>query len=441
MLGVENLYAPEHTDLVHHLNQALRAKELMKRDIDYVVKDGRIIIVDEFTGRLMFGRRYSEGLHQAIEAKEGVKVERESQTLATITFQNYFRMYEKLAGMTGTAETEEAEFRKIYGLEVVVVPTNLPMIRDDHPDVVYKTVRSKVQAVADEIEEVHKTGQPVLVGTISIEKSELLSGMLKKRKIPHQVLNAKHHESEARIIAQAGRFGAVTIATNMAGRGTDIILGGNPDVLAEDEFRKEFGCHLEEYLVDPEISAEEKAEAQKKAELLKEKYRRQTEAEREQVLAAGGLHVLGTERHESRRIDNQLRGRSGRQGDPGSSQFFISLEDDLMRLFGGDNIYGVMEKLGLDEDTPIDHPIISRALESAQKKVENRNFEIRKHILEYDNVINEQREVIYNQRRRVLEGESLRETVLDWIPELLDEGLDRYANDKVYEDEWDLAGL
>ncbi|NLP36843.1 MAG: preprotein translocase subunit SecA [Firmicutes bacterium] len=420
------------------IENALRAHFLMKRDRDYVVKDGQIIIVDEFTGRLMYGRRYSEGLHQAIEAKEQVKVARESMTLASITFQNYFRMYEKLAGMTGTAATEETEFQSIYGMDVVVIPTNKPMIRADLPDVIYKTVAGKFRRVAEEIERRHQTGQPILVGTISIDISEMLSSLLKKKGIPHQVLNAKHHESEARIIAQAGRFGAVTIATNMAGRGTDIILGGNPDVLAEDEFRKEFGCHLEEYLVDPEISAEEKAEAQKKAELLKEKYRRQTEAEREQVLAAGGLHVLGTERHESRRIDNQLRGRSGRQGDPGSSQFFISLEDDLMRLFGGDNIYGVMEKLGLDEDTPIDHPIISRALESAQKKVENRNFEIRKHILEYDNVINEQREVIYNQRRRVLEGENLRDTVLDWIAELLEENLVYYLEEK---EEWNLKGL
>ncbi|NLM51848.1 MAG: preprotein translocase subunit SecA [Firmicutes bacterium] len=420
------------------IENALRAHYLMKRDRDYVVKDGQIIIVDEFTGRLMYGRRYSEGLHQAIEAKEQVKVARESMTLASITFQNYFRMYEKLAGMTGTAATEETEFQSIYGMDVVVIPTNKPMIRQDLPDVIYKTVNGKFRRVLEEIEERHKTGQPILVGTISIEVSEMLSSLLNKKGIPHQVLNAKHHESEARIIAQAGRYGAVTIATNMAGRGTDIILGGNPDVLAEDEFRREYGCSLEEYLANPEISTAEKAEAKKKAEQFKEKYRKLTEAEREKVLAAGGLHVLGTERHESRRIDNQLRGRSGRQGDPGSSQFFISLEDDLMRLFGGENIYSVMEKLGLDEDTPIDHPLISRALESAQKKVENRNFEIRKHVLEYDNVINEQREVIYSQRRRVLEGESLRETVLDWIAELVEEKLGSYLDDK---EAWNLEGL
>jgi len=426
ILGVENLYAPEHTDLIHHLTQALKAKELMKRDSDYVIKNGQVIIVDQFTGRMMFGRRYSEGLHQAIEAKEGVKIERESQTLATVTFQNYFRMYEKLAGMTGTAETEEAEFRKIYGLEVVVVPTNLPMIRDDHPDVVYKTVRSKVQAVADEIEEVHKTGQPVLVGTISIEKSELLSGMLKKRKIPHQVLNAKYHEKEAEIIAQAGRLGAVTIATNMAGRGTDIILGGNPDFLAVSLLKEEG--------INPEEASEEQRQK------AREKAGRITAAEHEKVIAQGGLHIIGTERHESRRIDNQLRGRSGRQGDPGSSRFYVSMEDDLMRLFGGEMIVRWMERLGWAEDVPIEHPRIARSIENAQRKVEARNFEIRKHVLEYDDVLNRQRETIYNLRRKLLMGEDLRDQVLEMLTQVIARLVKVHTDARVPE-EWDLEGL
>ncbi|NLN06185.1 MAG: preprotein translocase subunit SecA [Firmicutes bacterium] len=423
------------------IQNALRAHFLMKRDRDYVVKDGQIIIVDEFTGRLMYGRRYSDGLHQAIEAKEHVQVARESMTLASITFQNYFRMYRKLAGMTGTAATEEAEFQSIYGMDVVVVPTNKPMIREDLPDVIYKTVRGKFRRVVEEIEARHKRGQPILVGTISIEISEMLSRLLQKKGIRHEVLNAKYHEREAKIIAQAGRFGAVTIATNMAGRGTDILLGGNPDVLAEEAFCAEYGCDLNAFLADPEKDVASKRKARERAQELKEKYREITQKEREQVLAVGGLHILGTERHEARRIDNQLRGRAGRQGDPGSSQFFVSLEDDLMRLFGGESIFSIMERLGLDEDTPIDHPMISKALESAQKKVENRNFETRKHILEYDNVINEQREVIYRERRRVLEGENLRNTVLDWVVELLDEALARYADEKTFEEEWNLPGL
>jgi preprotein translocase subunit SecA len=423
------------------VENALRAHGLMKRDKDYVIKDGQIIIVDEFTGRLMYGRRYSDGLHQAIEAKERVKVAKESMTLASITFQNYFRMYKKLAGMTGTAVTEETEFQDIYGMDVVVIPTNKPMVRNDLPDVIYKTPRGKFRWVVEEIVERNKTGQPLLVGTISIETSEELSRILSKRGVRHEVLNAKHHEREAKIIAQAGRLGSVTIATNMAGRGTDILLGGNPESLADDEFRSVFGSDLDTYLELPDVEGSAKKDAQERYDKMVEKYREETRLEREKVIAAGGLHILGTERHESRRIDNQLRGRSGRQGDPGSSQFYISLEDDLMRLFGGDNIFGIMEKLGLDEDTPIDHPLISRAIETAQKKVEARNFDIRKHILEYDNVINEQREVIYSQRRRVLEGESLRDTVLEWIPELVDEALGQYANDKMYEDEWDLAGL
>lgn len=428
MLGVENLYAPEHTDLVHHLTQALKAKELMKRDSDYVVKDGRIIIVDQFTGRMMFGRRYSEGLHQAIEAKEGVKIERESQTLAAITFQNYFRMYEKLAGMTGTAETEEAEFRKIYGLEVVVIPTNLPMIREDNPDVVYKTVTGKVAAIVDEIETVHKTGQPVLVGTISIEKSEHLSELLKKRKIPHQVLNAKYHEKEAEIIAQAGRLGAVTIATNMAGRGTDIILGGNPDFLAASLLKEEGDA--------PDEATEEQRR------LAREKAGRITAEEHEKVVALGGLHIIGTERHESRRIDNQLRGRAGRQGDPGSSRFYVSMADDLMRLFGGEMIVRWMERLGWAEDIPIEHPRIARSIENAQRKVEVRHFEIRKHVLEYDDVLNKQRETIYGLRRKLLLGteEDLRAQVLGTFKQVIN-GMVQMHTDARIPEEWDLEGL
>ncbi|HBT20874.1 MAG TPA: preprotein translocase subunit SecA [Peptococcaceae bacterium] len=386
MLGVDNLYDESNMELSHHVNQGLKAHVLMKRDRDYVVKDGQVIIVDEFTGRLMYGRRFSEGLHQAIEAKEGVKIERESQTLASITFQNYFRLYKKLAGMTGTAKTEEQEFREIYGLDVVVIPTNKPLIRKDYPDVVYRTEKGKFEAVVEEIVERHKKGQPVLVGTISIEKSEMLSRMLKKRGIPHEVLNAKYHEKEAEIIAKAGQKGAVTIATNMAGRGTDIVLG-------------------------------------------------------EGVAELGGLHVIGTERHESRRIDNQLRGRSGRQGDPGSSRFYVSLEDDLMRLFGSDLIAGILDKVGMDDSTPIDHPLVSKSIESAQKRVENRNFEIRKHVLEYDDVLNQQREVIYKQRREVLMGADLKENILDMIETLVDRTLEMFGSHSPYPEEWDLKSL
>jgi len=384
--GVDNLGDDRYLELNHHLNQGLKAHCLMKRDRDYVVKDGQIIIVDEFTGRLMFGRRYSDGLHQAIEAKEGVKIERESQTLATITFQNYFRMYKKLAGMTGTAETEEEEFRKIYGMDVVVIPTHKPMIRHDHPDVVYRTELGKFRAVVEDIVECHKRGQPVLVGTISIEKSELLSQMLDKRGIPHQVLNAKHHEKEAQIIAQAGQAGTVTIATNMAGRGTDIVLG-------------------------------------------------------EGVTDLGGLYVLGTERHEARRIDNQLRGRSGRQGDPGMSRFYVSLEDDLMRLFGSENIEGLLDRLGMDDTMPIEHSMISRAIENAQRKVEARNFSIRKNVLEYDDVINQQREVIYKERRKVLAEEDLKRTVLSMMDDVAESIVAMFAGEKKYAEEWDLEGL
>ncbi len=386
LLGVQNLYDDVNMELSHHLNQALKAKELMKRDRDYVVKDDQIIIVDEFTGRLMFGRRYSEGLHQAIEAKENVKIQKENQTLASITFQNYFRMYNKLAGMTGTAETEEEEFRKIYTLDVVVIPTNKPMIRTDYPDVVYKTSKAKFDAVVNEIEDLYKTGRPVLVGTISIDKSEMLSELLKKRGIPHNVLNAKYHEKEAEIIARAGQEGAITIATNMAGRGTDIVLGLG-------------------------------------------------------VADKGGLHVIGTERHESRRIDNQLRGRAGRQGDPGSSRFYVSMEDDLMRLFGADLVTGVMERLGWEEDQSIEHKYLARAIEGAQKRVEARNFDIRKHVLEYDDVLNQQREVIYSERRKVLTGADMRATIFDMIEKAVDEGLSIYADEKIYPEDWNLHEL
>ncbi len=427
MVGVENLYDDQNTDMVHHLNQALKAKELMKRDRDYVVKDGEVIIVDEFTGRLMFGRRYSEGLHQAIEAKEGVKIENESQTLATITFQNYFRMYDKLAGMTGTAETEEAEFRKIYKLPVTVMPTNLDMVRADHPDVIYKTESGKFRAVVDEIAAIHETGRPVLVGTISIEKSEVLSGMLKRRGIPHQVLNAKYHEKEAEIIAQAGRSGSVTIATNMAGRGTDIVLGGNAEFLARDILRSRG--------IEPEQATDEEYQ------MTLEEAKKITEGDHQKVITAGGLHIIGTERHESRRIDNQLRGRAGRQGDPGSSRFFVAMEDDLMRLFGGETISGLMERLGWTEDMPIEHKAIASRIETAQRKVESRNFEIRKHVLDYDDVLNKQREIIYELRRKLLFGEDIHEKVLEMFDDVIRQLMEVYTNEKVIPEEWDLEGL
>ncbi len=437
ILGVENLYEDVHIELTHHLNQALKAHALMKKDKDYVVKDGQVIIVDEFTGRLMFGRRYSDGLHQAIEAKEGAKIERESQTLASITFQNYFRMYDKLAGMTGTAATEEQEFKKIYGLDVVVMPTNMPMVREDLPDVIYKTEQAKFKAVVDEIAERNARGQPVLVGTISIEKSEILSGMLKKRGVPHQVLNAKYHDKEAEIVAQAGRQGAVTIATNMAGRGTDILLGGNPEFLARQELRRQ-SHQLES---DGEI-AEAAAEEEEAAFMsLLDNYRRQTEEERHRVIELGGLHICGTERHESRRIDNQLRGRCGRQGDPGASQFYSSLEDDLMRLFGSDNISGIMDRLGMEEDMPIEHGMITKSIETAQKRVENRNFDIRKHVLQYDDVMNQQRELIYRQRRQVLTGENLKDDILQMIEASTERVVTTYAPEGVYPEEWDLKSL
>lgn len=423
LLGISNLYDPSNIELVHHVLQGLRAHHLFKRDVDYVVRDGEVIIVDEFTGRLMPGRRWSDGLHQAIEAKEGVKIESENQTLATITFQNYFRMYKKLAGMTGTADTEAEEFAKIYNLDVVVIPTNKPMIRVDYPDAIYKTERAKFNAVIKEIEELHRKGQPVLVGTISIEKSEILSSMLKKKGIPHSVLNAKYHEREAEIIAQAGRSGSVTIATNMAGRGTDIILGGNPEGLA-----RQFLAGKNDY------SEEEWQEALKKAEEICKK-------DREKVVDLGGLHILGTERHEARRIDNQLRGRSGRQGDPGSSRFYISLEDDLMRIFGSDRIAGLMGRLGMDEEVPIENRMVSKAIENAQKRVEAHNFDIRKHLLEYDDVMNKQRTEIYAFRREILQGEGLKERIFQIIDDTIDELLEIYCPKSKYHEEWDIKGL
>ena len=429
--GVENLADAENTTLSHHINQAMKARGLMKKDIDYVIKDGQIIIVDEFTGRLMYGRRYNEGLHQAIEAKEGVTVAGESKTLATITFQNFFRLYHKLSGMTGTALTEEEEFAAIYALDVVEIPTNKPVVRIDHPDVVYKNEAGKFRAIVNQVKECHAKGQPVLVGTISIEKSELLSKLLKREGIPHNILNAKHHEQEAQIVAQAGKFGAVTIATNMAGRGTDIKLGGNADFLAKAELAK---MDLPEELLQEadsyaETSDPEILSVRKKYEELLEKYRAETEAEAEKVRAAGGLFIIGTERHESRRIDNQLRGRSGRQGDPGESRFYLSLTDDLMRLFSTDKVMGMMDSLGLDEDTPIDAKILSNAVENAQKNVESRNFRARKSVLEYDDVMNTQREVIYAQRQKVLDGEDLRENMMQMLRSLVESNVSAALSD------------
>src|SRR2546427_565783 len=410
-------------DLVHHVVQGLRAHAMYHRDVDYVVKDGEVIIVDEFSGRLMPGRRWSDGLHQAVEAKEGVKIANENQTLASITFQNLFRMYHKLAGMTGTADTEASEFAKIYNLDVVVIPTNRPLIRPDFPDVVYRTEKEKFNAIVDEIIECHKRGQPVLVGTISIEKSERLAGYLVRHGIKHNVLNAKHHEKEAEIIAQAGRKGAVTIATNMAGRGTDILLGGNPDFL----FKKAL-------YADPEMPPERQA-------ALLHQIRAECEEEKKEVVGLGGLHILGTERHESRRIDNQLRGRAGRQGDPGSSRFYLSLEDDLLRIFGSDRISKIMLKLGMEEGVPIEAKMVTRAIENAQKKVEAHHFEIRKQLLDYDDVLNKQREVIYERRRMILGGEDLSEDVKAGAEEVLDALLDVYCPKETYAEEWDLKGL
>lgn len=425
-LGVDNLYDPSHIETLHHVNQALRAHTLFKKDVDYVVKDGEVIIVDEFTGRLMPGRRYSDGLHQALEAKEDVEIERENQTLASITFQNYFRMYKKLAGMTGTADTEAPEFAKIYNLDVVVVPTNQTLIRTNHPDVIYKTEREKFNSVVDEIASLYDKGRPVLVGTISIEKSERLSQFLKKKGIPHQVLNAKYHEKEAEIVAQAGRYKGVTIATNMAGRGTDILLGGNPVFLTKEEIRRQGKSG--------QISQEEYNK-------ILEEMRVETQREHELVVSLGGLHITGTERHESRRIDNQLRGRSGRQGDPGSSRFYLSLEDDLLRIFGSERISSLMDKIGMEENQPIEHKLVSRAIETAQKRVEAHNFEIRKQLLEYDDVMNKQREVIYQQRREILEGGSQRDNIGDMIEDVLEQLLSLYVSEEQHPEDWDLKGL
>ncbi len=426
-LGIENLYDPSNTEVSHHINQALKAQFVFKRDRDYVVKDDQVLIVDEFTGRLMFGRRYSDGLHQAIEAKEKVKIERENQTLATITFQNYFRMYDILAGMTGTAKTEEEEFRKIYHFDVVEVPTNLPMVRQDFADIIYRTEKGKFDAVIEEIAEKHAKGRPVLVGTISIEKSELISKMLKKQGITHQVLNAKYHEQEAYIVAQAGQEGAVTIATNMAGRGTDIVLGGNSESLAMEKITKDAEK-------DITYSDEERM-------ALIAQYKADFAAEHDQVVALGGLHIIGTERHESRRIDNQLRGRAGRQGDPGSSRFFISMEDDLMKRFAGDNLMMIMDKVGMDDTVPIDSGLVSKSIESAQKRVEERHFDARKTVLDYDDVMNVQRELIYSERRKALFEDNIHESVLSMMEQTIDTVVGRYSPTSNFPEEWDLPAL
>ena len=441
--NVGNITTMEHTELYHHINQALKAHVIMKKDVDYVAKDDEIIIVDEFTGRLMFGRRYSDGLHQAIEAKEGLTIQRESKTLATITFQNYFRMYTKLSGMTGTAKTEEEEFKSIYKMDVFQVPTNKPLLRKDLADSVYANQLAKFRAVARDIKERHERKQPVLVGTVSIEKSELLSSILAEEGIAHEVLNAKFHEKEAEIIAQAGRLGAVTIATNMAGRGTDILLGGNPSFMALKEMKR---LNFTDEMINRVNSANEVAgvedneeydAARKTYKKLYEEYKLQTDAEQLEVIDAGGLCILGTERHESRRIDNQLRGRAGRQGDPGESRFYIGLDDDLMRLFGSERVQGLLEKLGLDDETPIEHRMLTKSIENAQKKVEGKNFGIRKHVLEYDDVMNKQREIIYAERRRVLSGENLQDQIQMMMRDVITESVALYTDEK---EEFDHAG-
>ena len=441
--GLENLADVDNMEIAHHINQALKAKAIMKRDIDYVVKDGEVIIVDEFTGRLMFGRRYSDGLHQAIEAKEGLDVRSESKTLATITFQNYFRMYEKLSGMTGTAKTEEDEFREIYNMDVVEIPTNKPVVREDLADSVYKNEEAKFRAVVNEIKERHASGQPILVGTITIERSEILSKWLKKEGITHEVLNAKQHEREAEIVSQAGRFGAVTIATNMAGRGTDIVLGGNPENIAKLEMKKRGYDDEVLALVDSffDVDIPEVIEAREEYKSLIEKYKPDTDAEHEKVVSAGGLHIIGTERHESRRIDNQLRGRAGRQGDPGSSKFYISLEDDLMRLFAGDRFRGIIDSMNMPDDEPLEHSLLTKTIENAQKKVEGNNFGIRKHVLKYDDVMNQQREVIYGERRKVLEGEDLRDHIAEMARNLVESNITIFTRQSNNVEDWDLDGL
>lgn len=440
---VENLMDADNMTLLHHINQAIKAQGVMRRDIDYVVKDGQVLIVDEFTGRIMLGRRYNEGLHQAIEAKEGVKVEHESKTLATITFQNYFRLYTKLSGMTGTASTEAPEFSEIYKLDVVEIPTNKPMIRQDMSDIVYKTEDAKFRAAIEQIKACYEKGQPCLVGTISIEKSEQLSKLLKRERIPHQVLNAKHHEREAEIIAQAGKFGAVTIATNMAGRGTDIMLGGNAEFLAKSEMRRL--QYTEELIGEAtgfaETNNEEILEAREKFRELEAKYKEEIKEEAEKVRKAGGLYILGTERHDSRRIDNQLRGRAGRQGDPGTSRFYLSLDDDLMRLFGGERVASIMDRLTSDEDLPIESKLISNTIESSQRKVEGRNFAIRKNVLQYDDVMNRQRELIYDQRNQVLDGMDLKEKIASMLDENIAETVAQFCQKDAEKQDWNLDGL
>ena len=441
--GLENLMDMENSTIQHHINQAIKAHGTMQRDINYVVKDNEVMIVDEFTGRIMNGRRYSEGLHQAIEAKEGVEVKRESKTLATITYQNLFRMYEKLSGMTGTAMTEEQEFREIYGMDVIEIPTNKPVIRNDMPDVVYKTENGKFNVVVEQVKECHEKGQPVLVGTVSIETSERLSALLKRHGIKHQVLNAKYHEKEAEIVAQAGQYGAVTIATNMAGRGTDIMLGGNAEYLAKNQMRKE--GYYENLIVEAtgfgDTDDEEIIEARQRFTELSKKFKEELRPEAEKVKEAGGLFIVGTERHESRRIDNQLRGRSGRQGDPGCSRFYLSLEDDLMRLFGGDRINSMMDSLKIDENTPIENRILSNTIESAQRKIEGRNFGIRKNVLQFDDVMNKQREIIYAQRNKVLDGEDLKESILSMMDETVDSAMAMYMPEGVEPDHWNMEGF
>ncbi len=441
--GIEDISSTENQELNHHIIQALKANALFTRDKDYVVQDGQVLIVDEFTGRLMLGRRYSDGLHQALEAKENVKVERENKTLATITFQNYFRMFKKLAGMTGTAKTEEAEFQSIYGLDVVEIPTNKPLVRADNNDVIYASENGKFRAAVEEIKTVHATGQPILVGTISVEKSELLSSMLKKRGIEHQVLNAKLHAKEAEIVAQAGKWGAVTIATNMAGRGTDILLGGNPEFLAKRELRQN---GLEDALIEEatghaETDDEEVIAAREAYKQAYEKFKAQTDAEHDRVVSAGGLHIIGTERHESRRIDNQLRGRSGRQGDPGSTRFYVSLEDELMLRFGGERVKALMERISPEDEIPLDLRILTKQIENAQKRVEMHNFDIRKNVLQYDDVMNKQREIIYGQRRKVLMGEDIHESVMEMIRETIASRLTLFAPAHAKAADWDMLGL
>lgn len=437
---IENLSDPENMEISHHVNQALKAHYMMKRDVDYVVKEGEIMIVDEHTGRLMEGRRYSNGLHQAIEAKEDLEVKRESQTLATITLQNYFRMFNKLSGMTGTAKTEEDELQHIYNLDVVAIPTNKPIQRKDMPDIIYRTMDGKFKAVIEDIVERHKQGQPVLVGTVSIETSEYLSGLLKRKGVTHEVLNAKQHEREAEIVAQAGRKNAVTIATNMAGRGTDIILGGNAEFMAKKEMLKlEYSEHMINLVLSPlHYEDEEIIEAKRVYQEAYKKFKAITDAEAEEVCAVGGLHIVGTERHESRRIDNQLRGRSGRQGDPGSSQFFLSFDDDLMRLFVGENVKAMVDKLGMDDETPLEASLLSRSIENAQKKVEGRNFGIRKHVLQYDDVMNRQRTLIYGEREKVLHGEDLKDHMLGMVENVIDASVNLYTANSDFPHEWDI---